>query len=163
MLKDVVISKLNEQMKYELEASQIYLQASAWCNARNYEGCAKFLRTHSDEEKSHMYRLYDYIIETGGEPILSAIEAPRNNYDSLVEVFQEMLENERKISHKINELVDICLQEKDHSTFNFLQWYVAEQHQEENLFQGILSKFQLIGNDKKNLFFIDREVGALPN
>ena len=73
MLKATIISKLNEQMKYELEASQIYLQASSWCHARNFEGCAKFLRTHSDEEKNHMYRLYDYIIETGGEPTLSSI------------------------------------------------------------------------------------------
>ena len=91
------------------------------------------------------------------------LSAPRNNYKSLVEVFKELLKNEIEISKKINELVDLCLKEKDHATFNFLQWYVAEQHQEENLFQGIVSKFELIGDDKKNLFFIDREIGALNN
>ena len=161
MLNPKLIDKLSEQMAVELDASHMYLQASAWCSVRGFEGCSQFLKRQSDEEKDHMYRLYDYILQTGGLPVLRNITAPRKDYDSLMELFEDILEVEREVSRKINDLVDACLEIKDHSTFNFLQWYVAEQHQEEHLFSSILDKFKLIGTDTKSLFFVDREIGQM--
>lgn len=161
MLNKAITDKLNEQINLEFHSSNIYLQMSAWCEKRGYTGAAAFLRRHADEEMQHMQKLFQYINETGGLPILGKIEAPRAEYASLREVFETTLEHEKFITSKINELVEVTYESKDYSTFNFLQWYVAEQHEEETLFSGIIDKFDILGEDGRSLYFIDRDLATL--
>lgn len=161
MLNKAITDKLNEQINLEFHSSNIYLQMSAWCEKRGYTGAASFLRRHADEEMQHMQKLFQYISETGGLPILGKIEAPRAEYASLREVFETTLEHEKFITSKINELVEVTYESKDYSTFNFLQWYVAEQHEEETLFSGIIDKFDILGEDGRSLYFIDRDLATL--
>jgi ferritin len=101
------------------------------------------------------------VSETGAMPILGAIEAPKHEFASLGEVFRETYEHEQMITAKINKLAHLAFTSQDYSTFNFLQWYVAEQHEEEKLFKGILDKLDLVGEDGKALFFIDKDLAAL--
>lgn len=108
-----------------------------------------------------MTRLFDYISETGRMPVLGSIGEPLSKFDSILDVFEKTLEHEKGITLAINELADTAFSEKDYSTFNFLQWYVAEQHEEEKLFQTIVDKINMIGMDQKGLFFIDKEVAAI--
>ncbi|VEI44736.1 ferritin-like protein 1 [Actinobacillus equuli] len=105
---------------------------SAWCSKNGFAGAANFLLRHADEELEHMQKLFNYVSETGGLPLLGKIEAPRKEYASLKELFDEVLTHEKHVTAKINELVEVTFAAKDYSTFNFLQWYVAEQHEEEN-------------------------------
>ena len=93
--------------------------------------------------------------------VLGQIDAPTTEFDSLNAVFEATFEHEVLVTKKINELAHVAFQEQDYSTFNFLQWYVAEQHEEETLFKGILDKFELIGTDDKGLYWIDQEIGRL--
>ena len=58
----------------------------------------------------------------------------------------------------INKTVDTFLAEKDYSTFNFLQWYVAEQHEEEHLFRNLIEKSKMIGEDGRGKFWLDKEL-----
>ena len=99
--------------------------------------------------------------ETGAEAIIDAIEAPKAEFSSLKQVMEETYAHEKFITAKINELVGKTFEEKDFSAFNFLQWYVAEQHEEEKLFSGILDKFNIIGEDGKSIFFIDKDLANL--
>ncbi|WP_425427460.1 ferritin [Avibacterium endocarditidis] len=87
MLQDAIIKKLNEQINLEFYSSNVYLQMSAWCSANGYEGAAAFLLRHADEEMMHMQKLFTYVNETTGMPLLGKIEAPKNDYKSLKEVF----------------------------------------------------------------------------
>lgn len=123
-------------------------------------GAAAFLLRHADEEMQHMHKLFTYVSETCGMPLLGKIEAPKNDYKSLKEIFEIILEHEKFVTSKINELVEITFATKDYSTFN-LQWYVAEQHEEEKLFTGIIDKFNLMGEDGRSLYFIDRDLLTL--
>lgn len=161
MLKQAITDKLNEQINLEFYSSNVYLQMSAWCYNHGYEGASAFLLRHADEELEHMQKLFQYVSETSGMPLLGKIEAPKNDYASLKEVFEITLEHEKLVTSKINELVEVTFANKDYSTFNFLQWYVAEQHEEEKLFSSILDKFNLMGEDGKALFFIDRDLATL--
>ena len=161
MLQDAIIKKLNEQINLEFYSSNVYLQMSAWCSANGYEGAAAFLLRHADEEMMHMQKLFTYVNETTGMPLLGKIEAPKNDYKSLKEVFEITLEHEKFVTAKINELVEVTFQHKDYSTFNFLQWYVAEQHEEEKLFSSIIDKFNLVGEDGRSLYYIDRDLATL--
>lgn len=161
MLTDNMQSKLNHQINLEFYSSNLYLQMSAWASSHGLEGSAKFLHGHAAEEMQHMQKLFDYVLETGGMPILGTIDAPTSDYKNIRDVFEQILAHEKEITSAINELVAAAFESKDFSTFNFLQWYVAEQHEEENLFQGIIDKMDLLGDDPKNLFFIDKEISNL--
>ena len=108
-----------------------------------------------------MQKLFTYVSETSGMPLLGKIEAPKHDYTSLKEVFETTLAHEKLVTSKINELVECTFAEKDYSSFNFLQWYVAEQHEEEKLFNSIVDKFKLLGESGTALYYIDRELKTL--
>ncbi|HHF3671930.1 TPA: ferritin, partial [Haemophilus influenzae] len=129
MLSENVVKLLNDQMNLEFYSSNLYLQMSAWCDQKGFEGAAKFLSVHATEEMQHMRKLFTYLNETGSRAIISAIEAPAHEYKSLKEVIETTYEHEKLITSKINELVGKTFEEKDYSAFNFLQWYVEEQHE----------------------------------
>ncbi|QIM68461.1 non-heme ferritin [Basfia succiniciproducens] len=161
MLSANVVKLLNEQMNLEFYSSNLYLQMSAWCDQKGYTGAAAFLSAHAAEEMAHMRKLFTYLNETGSTAVIEEIEAPTHEFKSLKEVMELTYQHELHITSKINELVGKTFEEKDYSAFNFLQWYVAEQHEEEKLFNGILDKFNLVGNEGKSLFFIDQELAKL--
>lgn len=161
MLSANMVEKLNEQINLEFFSSNLYLQMSAWCEDKGFEGAAEFLRAHAVEEMEHMQRLFTYVSETGSMPILGAIEAPQHEFESLGEVFRETYQHEQMITTQINKLAHEAFTNQDYSTFNFLQWYVSEQHEEEKLFKGILDKLELVGEDGKALFFIDKDLAMM--
>ncbi len=161
MLAKEMVDCLNNQINLEFYSSNLYLQMSAWCEDKGFQGAAAFLRGHADEEMQHMTKLFNYVSETGALPILGAIDAPPHEFDSLLKMFDEIYQHEQLITQKINQLAHTAFSSQDYSTFNFLQWYVAEQHEEEKLFKGILDKIALVENDSKLLFFIDKDLGEL--
>lgn len=161
MLKEKLYNKMNEQVMLEFYSANLYLAMSSWCAKEGLSGTAKFLYDHSKEEMEHMEKLFHYINETGSHAKIEAIDAPPSNYSSIKELFDEVFKHEQMITLKIFELADLALELKDHSTFSFLQWYTAEQHEEEALFKGILDKIEIIGTEGRGLFLIDKEIGNL--
>ncbi|MDY4279497.1 MAG: non-heme ferritin [[Pasteurella] mairii] len=163
MLSQNVIKLLNDQMNLEFYSSNLYLQMSAWCEQNGFKGAAKFLAEHAAEEMQHMRKLFTYLNETGALVVIGEIDAPPHEFSSLKQVIELTYEHEKLITSKINELVGKTFEEKDYSAFNFLQWYVAEQHEEEKLFSGIIDKLNLLGDDGKGLFLVDKDLGELAN
>lgn len=161
MLSDTLCELLNRQINMEFYSSNLYLQMSAWCQSRGLEGCASFLRRHTGEEMLHMQRMFDYVTESGRMPLVGAVDAPTAEFANPAALFQAAYAHEQQVTASINSLVEACLQERDFSTLNFLQWFVSEQHEEEALYRSILDKFELIGTSGQGLFFIDREIGLL--
>ncbi|MDA7746479.1 non-heme ferritin [Psychromonas sp.] len=161
MLNETMVEKLNEQINLEFYSSNLYLQMSAWCEDKGFEGAASMLRSHAAEEMEHMNRLFTYVSETGALPILGTIDAPPSDFKSLKEIFKETYVHECFITKQINELTHVAFSTHDYSTFNFLQWYVSEQHEEEKLFKGILDKIELVGEDGKALFWIDKDLAEI--
>ncbi|MCA1920571.1 MULTISPECIES: non-heme ferritin [Buttiauxella] len=161
MLKAEMIEKLNEQMNLELYSSLLYQQMSAWCSYHSFEGAAAFLRRHAQEEMEHMQRLFAYLTDTGSLPRINAVPAPDNDYSSLDNLFNATYEHEQLITRKINELAHAAMTSQDYPTFNFLQWYVSEQHEEEKLFKSVLDKLSLVGKSGEGLYFVDKELSTL--
>lgn len=158
MLSEKLEKALNEQVRIEAESSQVYLSMASWAEGKGLEGIARFMYKQSDEERLHMLKLVKYINERGGHAYVSALKAPKTDFVSFQKMFHELLEHEIFVSDSINELVHVTLQEKDYATHNFLQWYVAEQIEEEALARNILDKINLIGNDKGGLYLFDRDI-----
>lgn len=161
MLKPSMAALLNTQINLEFYSSNLYLQMSAWCEEKGFEGAAEFMRKHAVEEMGHMTRIFTYVSETGALPILGSIDAPPHEFDSLADVFQKTYEHECEITERINTLAHQAFTSQDYSTFNFLQWYVAEQHEEETLFKSVLDKINLVGEDGHALFFVDKDLAAM--
>jgi len=161
MLSKTIVAKLNDQIALENYSSNLYLQMSAWAEVKGLDGSAAFLRAQAKEELEHMYRLFRYVHETGSLPVLGKVEAPPTEFKSISGLFQQVLDHEKTITEKINALMDLALKENDHSTANFLQWYVSEQHEEEHTIQQVLDKIQNIGESGSGVYFIDRAIGGM--
>ena len=161
MISKKIINALNKQIEMEAYASYSYLAMASWCDSKGYNGCADFLYKHSEEERTHMLKLFHYINEAGGQAITPAVKQAPKDYKSIKDMFDLILKSEQDVTMAINNLVSLCVEEHDHSTNNFLQWYVAEQHEEETLLKTIIDKINLLGEDSNGNYWIDKEVGAL--
>ncbi len=161
MLSSKLTDHLNQQINLEYYSANLYLQMSAWAAFKGLGGSAKFLREHAKEEMGHMQRLFTYVNETGALAKLGAIAEPPTNFESIAEVFEKIYAHECNVTQAINNLVDAAHVEKDYATFNFLQWYVAEQHQEEHLFKSILDKIRIIGNEGQGPYHFDQELSNM--
>ena len=158
MLTKNMEAALNQQIRVEAESSQVYLSMACWAEVKGLEGIAQFMYKHSDEERMHMLKLIKYVNERGGHAHITDLSAPETEFGTFQKMFQKLYDHEIFVSKSINELVHVALEEKDYATHNFLQWYVAEQIEEEALARTILDKINLIGNDKGGLYLFDRDV-----
>ncbi len=159
---------LNAQIIKESSSSQFYLSMASWAENNGLSGTAQFMYQHSDEERFHMLKLVKFINERGGTAVIPAIEQPPVKFKNLESVFELLLEHELSVTESINKIVDVCLKEKDYTTHNFIQWYVAEQLEEEALARTILDKLKLIGGDKGGMYMFDRDlensaINGVPN
>jgi ferritin len=161
MLKKKMLDKLNQQLNFEFYSSNVYLQMSAWAENNKYAGAAAFLKEQALEEQMHMLKFFDFINERGSMAQIGKIDEPRFNVKSLHEMFKIILEHEKEVTRRIHDITQMAWQDKDLSTFNFMQWFVTEQHEEETQFEGILDKFDLVGNDKRALFMMDQELKSM--
>lgn len=161
MLSKKIEKALNNQVVLEAESSNYYLSMASWAESEGLNGAANFLYMHSDEERTHMIKLVRFINERGGKAVIPALKEPASKFKSLTEIFDIILKHEILVSKEINHVVDACLSEKDYTTHNFMQWYVAEQMEEEALAKQNVDKLRLIGDDKGGMYLFDRDLTAL--
>lgn len=161
MLSNEVVDLLNEQVKKEMFASNLYLNMSSWCFKNHFDGAGEFLFNHAQEEREHATKLIKYLNDTDSKAIIDEIQKPQSEFSSLLDVFEKIYKHELSITDSITNLVDFTLNKKDFSTFNFLQWYVSEQHEEEALFRGILDKIKLIGETSHGPYLADEYIKSL--
>lgn len=161
MINLKVQSALNDQIKKEEFSSRLYLAMAIWCEQKGYPGAAKFLFSHADEERMHMLKLVHYINDRGGKAKIADIDQPNDEFSSLLDVFEKVMEHEKYITNSINSLYEVTVHEKDYTTMNFLQWYITEQLEEESLFNTVLDKIKLVGTDKAGMFHIDKELEGM--
>lgn len=158
MLSEKLQNALNEQIKIEGDSSQIYLDMASWAEIQGFEGIAAFMFAQSDEERQHMLKLVKYVNQRGGQAVIPAFAKPTLDHTSFKALFKQLFEHEVFVSGSINDLVHIALEDRDYATHNFLQWYVAEQIEEEATARTILDKINLIGDDKGGLYLFDNDI-----
>jgi ferritin len=125
----------------------------------NLNGFANWMRVQTQEEVTHAMKIYDFINERGGRVILKAIEGPPEKWDSPLALFEAVHAHEQKVTSLINDLVDLAIEEKDHATNTFLQWFVNEQVEEESSADEIVQQLKMMENAPGGMFMLDRELG----
>lgn len=150
---------LNEQIRIEAESSQVYLAMACWAEIQpGIDNVTAFFYQHSEEERQHMLKLIHFVNERGGFATIPALPQPQLTFPSIKHAFSELLKHEVFVSESINKCVDAALTQKDYATHNFLQWYVAEQIEEEALARIMNDKLELIGDDKSGMYMFDRDI-----
>jgi ferritin len=160
-LSKVLSDALNAQVTKEAHASQIYLSYASWADRQGFTGIPTFLFRHAAEERDHMMKLLEYILQRGAEVKISAIPAPHENPTSLQNCFERIFEHETDNTKAIYKLVKLSHDEEDWATLNFMQWFVEEQIEEETLAMSILDKIKLAGGEKMNhnaLYQLDKDL-----
>lgn len=153
-------SALTTQLTYEFYSAHLYLAISAHCSHTGFNGAAQWMGVQYEEEHSHATKIFGYLIEQGVRVELSAIKQPPPEFGSLLEVFEYSLVHEQEMTARLNELSDSALSEKDHATYNLLQWFVNEQVEEEASLGGIIAKLRMVNDDGYGLLMIDNELGT---
>jgi ferritin len=159
MLKDKMLVALNDHMNAEMYSSYLYLAMAAYFESKNLKGFANWMTVQAQEEDLHAKKFYAFINERGGRVKLKRIDEPTFEWESPLAAFEAAYGHECLISDKIHKLVDLARKLSDHPTDNFLQWFVAEQVEEESTADDIVKQLKLVGNEGHGLFMIDRELG----
>ncbi len=158
MLNKRIEKELNEQINAEYWSAYFYLSMAAYFENKNLHGFANWMKVQYLEEISHVMKFFSYVNERGGRVLLKPIDAVKTEWKDEIEVFEDTLKHEQKVTGLINNLVNIALEEKDHATHNVLQWYVSEQVEEESSADEILQQLKMVEGNKHGLLMLDREL-----
>ncbi len=159
MISDKMAKALNDQITAEMYSSYLYLAMAAHLESENYNGFAGWMRAQSSEEWGHGMKFYKYLGEVSKKVELAGIEKPKTNWNSPQEIFEEALKHELYITDRINNLVNLAHEEKDHATNIFLHFFVTEQVEEVSTATTIVEKFKMVGDNKVSLYLLDKELG----
>lgn len=160
MLIKKIQDTLNTQINAEIYSAYLYLSMSAYFESVNLKGFANWMRVQAQEELAHAMKFYNYVNERGGRVILRMIEGPPAEWNSPVAAFEHTYRHEQKVTSMINNLTNMAIEEKDHATHSFLQWFINEQVEEEASADEILQKLKLLENVPAGLFMLDRELAS---
>ncbi len=158
MLSEKLTKAINEQIQFEYYSAFIYKAMQAYFEAEDLPGMANWMEVQFQEEMSHAEKMFDFVCETGSRVELMAMAAPQNEYDSPLEAFETALEHEQMVTARINDLMDLAQQEKNHAAQIFLQWFVTEQIEEEASVNHIIAKLKRVKEDGRGLMMIDQEL-----
>lgn len=159
MINKEMNDALNKQVDAEMYSSNLYLAMYGWLAEKSLPGFAEWMRVQAAEEYDHCMRIFNYIIERGGNVQLGAIPKPGGSWKSVLELTSEVVEHEEKVTGMINNLMDIAMQQKDYAATAFLQWFVTEQVEEENNVGDVLSRVKMIGDNTAALYHLDASLG----
>ena len=158
MLSERMAEALNRQVNREIYSAYLYLSMSAYSTFKGLKGVANWFMVQYKEEMTHAMKIYDYINDQGVQVRLMAVEQPPTEFGSPLETFEKTLKHEKFVTKCINDLVNVAIEEKDHATKSFLQWFVTEQIEEEANDNDIIAKLRLVGKEGDRLSLIDKEL-----
>jgi ferritin len=159
MISKKMEKALNEQVNAELFSAYLYLSMEAYFRSLNLNGFANWMRVQTQEEIMHAMKIYDFIDERGGRILLKAIGGPDTQWDSPLAAFEAVYTHEQKVTGLINNLVNLAIEEKDHATNTFLQWFVNEQVEEESSADQMVQQLKMMEKAPGGMFMLDRELG----
>ena len=159
MLSKKMEKAINQQINAELYSSYLYLSMATYFDSKGLGGFSNWMRQQAQEELFHGMKMFDFVCERGGRVVLQAIDKPPSKWSSPLDAFQNVLAHEQKVTGLINDLVNLAIDERDHATNIFLQWFISEQVEEEDTAGNLVDKLILIGKDANGLFMLDTELG----
>ena len=160
MINEKLEKAFNIQINKEFYSEYLYLSMQAYFERLNLKGFVNWMSVQVQEERAHAIGMFDYLNQRGGVVALEAIEKPEIDWKSPLDVFENVLKHEEYVTASINELMDVAEEVKDRAAMSFLNWYLKEQVEEEVNVGNVLATLRLIGDDKKALLMLDKDLAA---
>ena len=160
MINEKLEKAFNDQISKELYSEYLYLSMQAYFERLNLKGFVNWMSVQAQEEHAHALGMFDYLNQRGGTVVLEAIDKPETEWSSPLAVFEQVLEHEEFVTSRINALMDVAEETKDRAAMSFLNWYLKEQVEEEDNVGNVLATLRLIGDDKKALLMLDKDLAA---
>jgi ferritin len=159
MLSPKLQDALNKQINAELFSSYLYLSMAAYFEANDLKGMAHWMQVQAGEEHQHAMRIYDFVNDRSGRVTLAAIEAPKAEWKSPLDAFEDAYKHEQKITGMIGDLMNLVAVEKDGAGHDFLEWFCREQVEEEAAAQLIVAQLTLVGDNGLGRYMLDQQLG----
>lgn len=160
MISKSLQKKMVEQLNREFHSAYIYLGMSAYCTKEGYNGSSNWFLIQYQEEVSHAMKLFRYLQDQDADIVLPDIKAVDVGFKSLLDAFEKTLSHEQSMTKSLNVLSDLALKDKDHATYNLLQWYVTEQVEEEASVKEIIDNLKLVGDNGYGIYTLDKELST---
>lgn len=160
MISKKMEKAINDQINAEIYSAYLYLSMSSYYQYLNLPGFANWMHVQTQEEWVHVTMLYNYLINRGGRVIFKPIEGPQTDWNSPVGPFKDAYKHEQKVTGLINDLKNLAIEEKDHATSTFLDWFITEQVEEEANTDSVVRQLELIGGEGNGLFMIDQKLAT---
>jgi len=157
MMNDRLKKALNDQMNFEFYSAHVYLAMAAYCSAEDLDGFANFFLVQAEEERFHGMKIYKFLNDRGQRVAIQALGEPKNEYASMLDVFEHAYKHEVQNTKNFYDLSDLAIEDREHATINFLKWFIDEQVEEEALFDGIITKLKRIDQDSHAFYMLDAE------
>lgn len=162
MLKPKIQTELNAQLNREFDAAYQYFGMSAYCESKNLDGFAHWLKVQAQEELEHAMKIYKYMLDRDAQIQLASVPEAPATFGSIQEVFEKALQNEQKYGEIFEELSRLATEEHDNTTVHFLNWFLEEQVEEVAICSNILEKVKMIGSDGNGLLLLNEDLKRRP-
>jgi len=159
MIGKKVQDAFNEQIKQEMQSAYLYLSMAAYFHSTGLDGMGQWMRLQSQEETAHAMKLFDHIVERGGAVTLPALDKPKAKWTSPLAAFKDAYKHEQFITSCIDKLAALAEKEKDRAAGILLQWFVAEQVEEEANASKIVDTLERLGDSGNGLIMLDVQLG----
>ena len=160
MLSERMQQALNEQINREFFASYLYLAMAAHFEEQSLDGFARWMYAQSEEEYGHAMRILRHVLERGGHVELAPIAAPPAEFGAPLDVFQQSLDHERKVTGHIHDIYRLAMEEQDYAAQSLMEWFVNEQVEEEDTVGRIVDRLRMAGDDRAAILMLDAELGS---
>ena len=160
MINEKLQEAFNDQINKEFYSEYLYLAMKVYFQELNLQGFVNWFDVQVQEEHAHAMGMVNYLNDRGGKIDLRAIEKPIVEGNTPLEVFEHVLRHEEYVTSRINHVMDVAEEVKDRAAMHLLDWYIKEQVEEEASVGGVLATLRLIGDDKKALLMLDKDLAA---
>lgn len=160
MLTAKIEKELNNQLNKEIFSAYLYMSMAAYFQSVDLLGFSNWMYVQAKEEMLHAEKFYLFIQERNGKVVLEQINKPQTDWESPLAAFEASLKHEEYITASINNIANIAIEEKDHATNIFLQWFITEQVEEESSVTEVIRKLKLMKDAPGGLYMLDKELGA---
>ncbi len=155
MISTSLQDAFNRQIGNELSAAHLYLSMSAFFESLSLPGFAKWMRLQHQEETAHALKIFDFLVDRSGRVSIRAIDAPASDFESVEAAVALALEHERRVTADIYALHELAQKERDYASHVLLEWFAAEQVEEEKTLEEVLDNVRMVGSDGAGLLILD--------
>ena len=160
MLSQNLYKAINDQINAELWSAYLYLSMSMDCEAKGYKGIANWFYVQFQEEQAHARIFMNYLNSVDAKVQLLPIAEVKTSWDSVLDMFKQTLEHEKKVTGMINNIAAIANEDKDYAAINRINWFIDEQVEEEESAREMITTFEAVEGNKYGMYMIDKELAT---